>query len=145
MILALKLEQPDFFCTVVGMDCFGWLWVVALCSWLVRVSTMNGMGRKVLNDLERVSLIMLEMGLWDIFMCVWAVLTIFSILAISIAISKNIGKEKATSSSTERAVKKRKANTSQIVKKGKGERKGHSSGSEEESESEDEDIKVMFA
>ena len=135
MILALKLEQPDFFCTMVGMDYFGWLWVVVLCSWLVRASTMNGMGRKVLNDLERVSPIMLEMGLWEIFMCVWAVLAIFSILAISIARSKNIGKEKATSSSMERAVKKRKANTSQIVKKCKGERKVHSLGSEEESES----------
>ena len=51
-----------------NLICFAlWLaWivlVVALCSWLVRASTMNGMGRKVLNDLERVSLIMLEMGL----------------------------------------------------------------------------------
>ena len=63
MILVLKLEQPDLFRTVLGMDCFGWLWVVALCYWLVRASTMNDMGRKVLNDLERVSPIMLEMGL----------------------------------------------------------------------------------
>ena len=62
MILVLKLETPDYFCTVVGMDCFGWLWVVVLCSWLVRVAAMNGMRRKVLNDLERVSSIMLEMG-----------------------------------------------------------------------------------
>ena len=67
MILVLNLEQPDLFCTVVGMDCFGWLWVVALCSWLVRASAMNGMGRKVLNDLERVSPIMLQMGLWEFF------------------------------------------------------------------------------
>ena len=44
------------------MDCFGWLWVVVLCSWLVRASAMNGMGRKVLNDLERVNPILLEMG-----------------------------------------------------------------------------------
>ena len=40
---------------------------MALSSWLVRASAMNGMRRKVLNDLERVSPIMLEMGLWDIF------------------------------------------------------------------------------
>ena len=62
MILVLKLEQPDWFCIVVGMDFFGWLWVVVLCSWLVRAFAMIGMGRKVLNDLERESLIMLEMG-----------------------------------------------------------------------------------
>ena len=74
MILVLKLEQSDLFCIVVSMDCVGWLWVVALCSWLVRASAMNGMGRKVLNDLERVSPIMLEMGLWEICVCVWAVL-----------------------------------------------------------------------
>ena len=42
---------------------------------------MIGMGRKVLNDLERVSPIMLEMGWWDIFVCVWAIFAIFSILA----------------------------------------------------------------
>ena len=51
----------------------------------------------------------------------------------------------ATSSSMERTVKKRKADTSQIVKKGKGKRKGSSSESEEESESEDEEIEAMFA
>ena len=127
------------------MDCFGWLWVVALCSWLVGASAMNGMERKVLNDMERVSPIMLEMVLWEIFVCVWAVLAVFSILAISMARSKNIGKGKATSSSMERAIKKRKVDTSQTVKKGKGKRKGHSSESEEESESEDEEIEAMFA
>ena len=127
------------------MDYFGWLWVVALCSWLVVAFAMNGMGSKVLNDLERVSPIMLEMGLWEIFVCVWAVLAVFSILAIPMAKSKNIGKGKATSFSMERAVKKRKVNTSQTVKKGKGNRKGHSLESEEESESEDEEIEAMFA
>ena len=65
---------------------------------------MNGMGRKVLNDLERVSPIMLEMGLWEIFVCVWAILAVFFILAISMARSKNTGKGKATSSFMERAV-----------------------------------------
>ena len=44
------------------MDCFGWLWVVVLCSWFVRESAMNGMGRKFLNSLERVSTISMEMG-----------------------------------------------------------------------------------
>ena len=54
---------------MVDMDYFGWLWVVDLCSWLVGASAMNGMGRKVLNDLERVSPIMLEM-VCGRFMCV---------------------------------------------------------------------------
>ena len=89
-----KYEKSDLFCTMGGMDYFSCLWVVALCSWLVGESTMNGMGRKVLNDLERVSLIMLEMGLWEIFVCVWAVLAIFSILAISMERLKNTGKER---------------------------------------------------
>ena len=85
----------------VGMDCVGWLWVVVLCSWLVRASVTSGMGRKFLNDLERVSPILLEMGCWENFVCVWTILAIFSILAISMARSKNTRKEKATSSSME--------------------------------------------
>ena len=44
-------------------------------------------------------------------MCVWDILTIFSILSISMARLKNTGKGKATSSSMERAIKKRKADT----------------------------------
>ena len=103
------------------------------------------MGRKVLTDLERVILILLEIGCWETFVYVWAILTIFSILAISMARSKHTGKGKGTSSSMERAVKKRKADTSQIVKKGKGKRKGSSLESEEESESEDEEIEAIFA
>ena len=69
---------------------------------------MNGMVRKVLNDLERVSPIVLEMGCWETFVCVWVVLVIFTIVAISLARSKNTGKGKATSSSMERVVKKMK-------------------------------------
>ena len=128
-----------------NMDCVGWLWLVVLCSRLIRASAANGMGRKVLTDLERVSPILLEMGCWENFVYVWAILTIFAILAIFMARSKNTGKGKVTSSSMERAVKKRKANTLQIAKKGKGKRKGSSSESEEESESEDEEIEAMFA
>ena len=118
---------------------------MVLCSWLARASITSDMGRKVLNDLERVSPILLEMGCWETFLCVWTVLAIFAILAISMLRSKNTGKVKATSSSMERAVKKRKAGSSQTVKKGKGKRKGQSSESEEESESEDEEIEAMFA
>ena len=74
----------------------------------------------------------------------WVIFAVFSILAISMAGSKNTGKGKATSSSMERAVKKRKVDTSQTVKNGKGKQKGHSSESEEESQSEDEEIEAMF-
>ena len=80
---------------------------------------MNGMGRKILTYLERVSSKVLKMGCWETFVCVWAVLAIFAIVAMSTARSKNTGKGKATSSSMERTVKKRKADTWQIVKKGK--------------------------
>ena len=129
----------------VNMDCVGWLWLVVLCSRLIRAFVANGMGRKVLTDMERVSLILLEMGCWETFVCIWAILAIFAILAISMARLNNTRKGKATSSSMERAVKKRKADTSQIVEKGKRKRKGSSSESEEESESEDEEIEAMFA
>ena len=45
----------------------------------------------------------------------------------------------------ELAVKKRKFDTSQTVKKGKGKRRDSSSESEEVSESDDEEIEAMFA
>ena len=59
---------------------------------------------------------------------------IFTILAISMARLKNTRKGKATSSSMERAVKKRKVDMSQTVKKGKGKQNGSSSESKEGSE-----------
>ena len=43
---------------------------MVLCSWLVRASSTSGIGRKVLNDLERVSPILLEMGCLETFVCV---------------------------------------------------------------------------
>ena len=58
---------------------------MVLCSQLIRASAANGMGRKVLSYLERVSPILLEMGCWEIVVCVWAILSIFAILAISMA------------------------------------------------------------
>ena len=92
----------------------------------------------MLTELHGVSPILLEMGCWETILCIWAILSIFAILAISMARSKNTGKGKAPSSSMERVVKKWKADTSQTVKKGKGKRKDSSSESEEASESEDE-------
>ena len=103
------------------------------------------MGRKFLSELNGSSPILLKMGFWDIILCMWALFAIFSILAISMERSKNIGKGKAPSSSMERAMKKRKADTSQTIKKGKGKRRDSSSESEEASESEDEEIEAMFA
>ena len=48
--------------------------------------------------------------------------SVFSILSISMARSKNTGKGKVPSSSMELAVKKRKSDTSHTIKKGKGKR-----------------------
>ena len=128
----------------VPMDLFGWLGLVVFCSSWIRVLA-DGMGRKLLFDLHGANLILMEIGYWDIVLCAWAVFSIFSILAISMARSKNTGKGKALSSSMERAVKKRKADTSQTIKKGKGKQRDSSSESKEASENEDEEIEAMFA
>ena len=72
---------------------------MVLCSWLLRASVADGMRRKMLTDLKGVSSILLEMGCWETIVCVWAILAIFSILAISMARSKNTRKGMAPSSS----------------------------------------------
>ena len=128
----------------VNMDLVGWLWLVVMCSWLLRASAANGMGRKMLTELHGASPILLEMGCWETILCIWDILAIFAIFVISMARLKNTEKGKAPSSSMERAVKKRKADTSQTVKKGKGKWKDSSSESEEASESKDEEIEAMF-
>ena len=125
------------------MDPFCWLGLVVLCSLWIR-ALAEGMRMKLLSNLHGASPVLMEIGHWDIVLCVWAVFFIFSILAISMARSKNTGKGKAPSSSMERAVKKRKVDTSQTIKKGKGKRRDSSSESKEASESEDEEIKAMF-
>ena len=127
------------------MELFSWFGVVVFCFLWFRASSADVMGRKFLSDLHGASLILMETGFLDIVLCVWAVFSIFSILSISMARSKNTGKGKAPSSSMERAVKKRKSDTSQTVKKGKGKRRDSSSESEKASESEDEEIEAMFA
>ena len=75
------------------------------------------MGRKFLSDLHRASPVLLETGFWNIVLYVWAICAIITILAVSMARSKNIGKGKAPSFSMERAVKKRKSDSSQPVKR----------------------------
>ena len=131
-----------FYCF--SMDLFGWLGLVVFYSWWIRASNV-GMGRKFLSELNGASPILMEMGYWDIILYVWAIFAIVAIVAVSMARSKNIGKGKAPSSSMERAVKKRKADTSQTIKKGKGKRRDSSSESEEALKSEDEEIEAMFA
>ena len=86
------------------------------------------MGRKALSDVHGASPVLFETGFWDlviyiyiyIYIYIWAICAIITILAISMARSKNIWKGKAPGSSMERAVKKRKSDSSQPVKKGKG-------------------------
>ena len=125
------------------MDSFCWIGLVVLCSLWIKALVV-GMRSKLLSALHGANPVLMEIGHRDIVLCVWAVFPIFSILAISMARSKNTGKGKVPSSSMERAVKKRKVDTSQTIKKGKGKRRDLSSESEEASESEDEEIKAMF-
>ena len=94
------------------MELFGWFGLVLFCSLWFRASSADIMGRKFLSDLHGASPVLMEIGYWDVVLFVWAIFSIFSILAISIARSKNTGKGKAPSSSMERAVKKRKSDTS---------------------------------
>ena len=63
----------------VNMDLFGWLWLVVLFSWLLRASAEDGMGRKMLTELHEVSSILLEMGCFEIILCIWAIFAIFAI------------------------------------------------------------------
>ena len=112
------------------MDLFGWLWLVVFFIWWFGGSA---------------SPVFLETGFWDIVLYVWAICAIIFIISISMARSKNIGKGKAPSSFMERAVKKRKSDSSQPVKKGNGKQIDSSSESEEVSKSDDDDeIEAMF-
>ena len=126
------------------MDLLGWFWLVVFFAWWFGVSA-DVMGRKFLSDLHGASPVLSETGFWDIVLYVWAICAIITILSITMARSKNIGKGKAPSSFVERVVKKRKSDTSQPIKKGKGKRRQSSSESEEVSESDDEEIEAMFA
>ena len=101
------------------MDSFYRLGLVVLCSLWIRALAV-GIRRKLLFDLQEAIPVLMEIGHWDIVLCVWAVFAIFSILSISMARSKNTEKGKAPSSSMECAVKKRKVDTSQTIKRGKG-------------------------
>ena len=73
------------------MDLFGWLGLVVLCSWWLRASTADGMGRKMLTELHGISPILMKMGCWNLILCI---LSIFTILAISMARSKTLERER---------------------------------------------------
>ena len=76
------------------MDLLGWFGVVVLFSWWFRVSLAGDMGRRFLSDLHGARPILLETGFWDIVLYVWAIFAVISILAISMARSKNTKKGK---------------------------------------------------
>ena len=54
----------------VNIDFVGWLWLVVLFSWSFRASTADGMGRKMLTELQGVSPILFEMGCWETILCI---------------------------------------------------------------------------
>ena len=118
--------------------------MVLFCAWWLGVSA-DSMGRKVLSDAHGVSPVLFETGFWDVMLYIWAIWAVIAILAIFMARSKNVKKGKASSSSMGQAVKKRKSDASQPVKKGKGKRVAPSSESEEISNSDDDEIEAMFA
>ena len=109
---------------------------------LVSLVATKFVGRKFFRDMGKGSPVLVEMGLWECFLCLWAILAVLSLVVVSMARNKNTRKGKATNYSMERAVKKRKADTSQVVKKSKGKCKNQSSKNEEESE--DGKIEEMF-
>ena len=77
------------------MDFLGWLWLVVFFSRWFGVFSADVTGRKFLSDLHGASPVFLGTGFWDFVLYVWAICAIISILAISMARSKNTGKGKA--------------------------------------------------
>ena len=76
----------------ISMELFGWFGVVVFCFLWFRASSADVIGRKLLSDLHGASPVLMEIGYWDVVVCVWAVFSIFSMLAIYMARSKNTGK-----------------------------------------------------
>ena len=114
---------------------------MVLFVWLDYVVATKVVGWKFLRDMGKGSPVLVEMGLWECFLCV-CVLAVLSLIFVSMARTKNTRKGKVTYSYVERAVKRRKVDTSQMVKNSKGKSKNQSLENEEESE--DEEIEEMF-
>ena len=101
------------------MDLFGWILLLLFCDYWMGGYALH-MGRRLLLDVHRANPVLFETGYWDMMIYFWAIWAVIAIIAISMARSKNTGKGKASSSSMERAVKKRKPDATQPVKKRKG-------------------------
>ena len=101
------------------MDLFGWILLILFCDCRLGGYAVH-LGRRLLSDVHGASLVLFEIGYWDMMIYFWAIWAVITIIAISMARSKNIGKGKASSSSMEKAMKKRKPDASQPVKKKKG-------------------------
>ena len=125
------------------MDLLGWIWLILFYDCWLGVYAVN-MGRRLLSDVHRASPVLFKTGFWDMMIYIWAIWAVIAIIAISMARSKNTGKGKASDSSMEKVVKKRKPDASQPVKKKKGKQVASSSESEELSHSDDEEIEAMF-
>ena len=126
------------------MDLCGWIVLLLFCDCWMGGYALH-MGRRLQLDVHRASPVLFETGYWDMMIYFWAIWAVIAIIAISMARSKNTGKGKASSSSMERAVKKRKPDATQPVKKRKGKQVASSSKSEDLSDSVDEEIEAMFA
>ena len=87
-------------------------WVVVLVVWLDCVVATGVVEQKFFRDMEKGSPVLIEMGLWECFLCVWAILAILFLSVVFMARTTNTGKGKAARFSMERAVKNRKADTS---------------------------------
>ena len=54
------------------MDLFRCIWMVFVCTWWLGVSA-DGMGRKVLSDMNEASPVLFEMSFWDVIIYIWAI------------------------------------------------------------------------
>ena len=74
---------------------------MVLFVWLDYVVAKKVVGQKFLRDVGKGSPVLVEMGLWECFLCVWAILAVFSLVVVSMERTKNIGKGKASKFSME--------------------------------------------
>ena len=73
------------------MDLFGWILLILFCDcWLGGYAVH--MGRRLLSDVHRASPVLFEIGYWDMMIYFWAIWAVITIIAISMARSKNTGK-----------------------------------------------------
>ena len=61
----------------ISIELFGWFGSVVFFSLWFRASSADVMGRKFLSDFHGASPVLMEIGYWDVVVCVWAVLPYF--------------------------------------------------------------------